>query len=818
MPVRNYLIGLVLVCTLGGLLLGAYLIDRQRSFEQQAQQAAALNEHKHDVQRLEDHVKQLLLSIDLLFGAGETYMLDASLSQASIALDLSAKLGNGLVDMIPLERRLQRQVHETLADLQAEIQALVPETALAEFVITSAQLDRVDDLTAGLVDVLSLLSRHIASNVQMQQEEQTSTRSRLDVDAWLVVLLYLISVFGVLWWASRAVSGPLVALSRSARAALTENNAFAAKPNGPAEVRELTTDIGQFVKSLEYTIGQNAALIEAIPDTLFVVHRSAGVTQVKPGIDNPEIIRKLDPSWKSLRELLGESQADMVFANVQYCLESRQQQQFDIALGTGEDRRYYEARATAISGDEAAIVIRDLTAKRHAESRIRHLAFHDGLTGLLNRRAFMESLTEQLQSDSAAPFALLYIDVDRFKTINDTKGHDIGDAVLKHITAAITGTLRSNDRLGKPADASSGSTARLGGDEFVVLLPGVGDPDIAAKIANRIMAAMAKPFVRSDMQLTITVSIGIALYPLHGSSEQEVVNHADLAMFSAKRSGGGAVRIYDHSLGDRNQRKLSMEARLRDAINENALFLAYQPKIDLNSGRITGAEALVRWQDGPNMVPPSEFIPIAEETGLILPLGDFVMRTAIGQAAEWLQQGLPLGSIAINVSAAQLQESGFSNSISELCRSAGLSTEKVHIEITETLLMRDYDRAVALLQTLRHAGYSISLDDFGTGYSSLSHLKALPLDCLKIDRSFVSGIVDSPKERAIIKTIIQLGQTLGLNIVAEGIETQAQANYLREYQCDEAQGFLFSRPLPAYDFEKLLSQQGGRALPNLQVV
>jgi len=344
------------------------------------------------------------------------------------------------------------------------------------------------------------------------------------------------------------------------------------------------------------------------------------------------------------------------------------------------------------------------------------------------------------------------------------------------------------------------------------LLRRVGDAETAQTISKRLLAAISTPIEHASTQLCVTASIGIAICPSHGDTGEALLNHADLAMYRAKRSGGNAVCVYEHKMGESNKRKLSMEAKLRTAIDNEDLFLMYQPKINLDSGRIVGAEALVRWRDGDTIIPPDEFIPLAEKTGLIIGLGEIVTRTAVNQAALWQREDFRLDHIAINVSAAQLQQEGFCSSILSIAAEASINPSSVNVEITESMLMGQYSSAIKVLEELSSHGFTIAMDDFGTGYSSLSYLKDLPLDVLKIDRTFIADVNESSVEKTIVMGIVQLGQTLGLRVVAEGVETTEQAQFLAGIGCDEVQGYLFSPPLPADEFTELLHRQARKEL------
>ena len=813
MSIRIHLISLILFCALGGLALGVFLIDRQYTIKKDRDALTSVQRNQHDVLRLEDQIKQLLITTDLLFGSRETYMLTACIQNSETALKLTNEITlNTQLKGSHSSSNTQTAVllKTQLESLQQEIFSFQENATDADFINSNAQLDRVDAHTEGLVTSLTELKAQAQTNLIEIEKQYSQRQSSFDFLAWGAVTVYLASLLASLWLASRAVGGPLAKLSALASRTLAGKAKFVVSPEGPTEVRSLAINFSELIDSMEHTNEKSNALIQAIPDTLFVVHRRRGIVHIKPGIDTTGAILNSDPDWSDLQELLGEKQSAMAAQMVKTCLKTQQQQHSDLALGSDDEQRHFEARATAINEDEVVVIIRDLTEKRQAEERIHHMAYHDSLTGLLNRRAFKDALTRQLKSNMQGNFALFYVDVDRFKGINDTHGHDVGDEVLTHVTECLSSCLRTEDKLGRAQRDSNNLSARMGGDEFVVLLPGIKDVETAELVAARLQKAVSAPFDTGLANVSVSISIGMALHPQHGEDGATLMHHADLAMFEAKRAGGADSCLYRNDIGDQSHRKLTVETKLKAAIEQGDLFLTYQPKVDLRSREIVGAEALVRWKDGDTIIPPDDFIPVAEETGLILPLGEFVSETAIQQMANWQHLGYSINTMAINVSAAQLKSDNFYESVLALTSKSGLPPSALNIEITESLLMDQYDNAMRVLTQFQEGGFTIAMDDFGTGYSSLSYIKDLPLDILKIDRAFVSGISESSTERAIIGAIIQLGKTLGLRIVAEGIETDEHATFLTKTGCDEAQGYLFSPPVSATAFEALLIAQAAR--------
>jgi diguanylate cyclase (GGDEF)-like protein len=442
-----------------------------------------------------------------------------------------------------------------------------------------------------------------------------------------------------------------------------------------------------------------------------------------------------------------------------------------------------------------ALAWRVAMRERSHSRELLDLARRDSLTGLPNRAAAKEILDRLLGvADSAGqPLAVLFLDLDRFKDINDTLGHDVGDALLTASTAQIRSALRGADVL-----------ARFGGDEFLILLPGA-DRVGATITTQRILAAFQAPLSVRGHTLAVTPSVGIAVYPKHGHDAETLVRHADTAMYEAKRQGRNAYMMYAEQLGERLNARTGLERELREALQREEFRLVYQPIIDVASQRIVGAEALVRWvrPDG-SLRSPAEFIPVAEESGLILPLGEWVLHTACVQARAWRQQGHDLW-MAVNLSARQFQDPLLLPKVeAALSHGAGCRLE---LEVTESAAMRDPQASIALLSQLRARGVRIALDDFGTGYSSLGYLKRIPSHKIKIDRSFIDGLNREPDATAIVHTIVALANALGLETLAEGIETEAQFHAIRALGCHQAQGYWISRPVPAADFVRLLAER-----------
>ena len=442
------------------------------------------------------------------------------------------------------------------------------------------------------------------------------------------------------------------------------------------------------------------------------------------------------------------------------------------------------------------IVFRDVSAARTAALTIAHAAQHDVLTGLPNRLLLNDRIDQAiiLARASAMQMAVLFLDLDGFKYINDSLGHSIGDKLLQSIAVRLVNCVRNTD-----------TVSRQGGDEFVVLLSEVKQPHAAAAIAAKILKEIAKPHSIDRHELHVTASIGVSAYPEDGTNAETLIKNADTAMYQAKESGRQAFRFFTPAMNTRAVERQSIEASLRRALERDEFMLHYQPKICLKTGAIVGAEALIRWAHPVRgMVPPAQFIPIAEDCGLIVPIGKWVMRQACEQARIWVDAGYPAIGIAVNVSAAELKEEGFLDDLLAILELTRLDPGLLELELTESVLMRRVDSTVTILRTLRERGVQVAVDDFGTGYSSLSYLRIFPLDVLKIDQSFVRQIATNGSDAAIVTAVIGMAQTLKLRVVAEGVETRAELDFLRAHQCDEAQGYYFSKPIPADRFMGLL--------------
>jgi len=444
----------------------------------------------------------------------------------------------------------------------------------------------------------------------------------------------------------------------------------------------------------------------------------------------------------------------------------------------------------------AVIVFHDVGTARAMALQMTHSAQHDVLTNLPNRMLLNDRISQSiaLARRYDRPIALIFLDLDHFKYINDSLGHDIGDSLLQCISKRLLASVRASD-----------TVSRQGGDEFVILLSEITCPEHAATSANKILLSLSAPCSIGGHDLHINGSIGISVYPEDGEDAETLIKNADMAMYHAKERGRNNFQFFKAEMNLKAVERQSLEGSLRRALEREEFLLHYQPKVNLDTGEITGVEALIRWQQPDRgLVPPSQFVPIAEDCGLIVSIGRWVLREACRQARAWQNAGLPPLPIAVNVSAVEFRDEGFVKGIRTILAETGLAARYLELELTEGVLMADAESTASVLQELKMMGVHLAVDDFGTGYSSLSYLRQFPIDVLKIDQSFVQAITSDPDDSSIVSAIINMGKSLKHLVIAEGIETQEQKAYLQTQRCAEGQGYLFSRPLAAAQFAHLL--------------
>ncbi len=455
--------------------------------------------------------------------------------------------------------------------------------------------------------------------------------------------------------------------------------------------------------------------------------------------------------------------------------------------------------------------VTDITEQMRARERIRSLAFYDALTGLPNRHLFKDRLSSAIHwaRTTNRAVAVLLLDLDRFRQINDRFGRNIGDQLLQAVAQRLIRIVRLGDVVVRNSSRDpEGAIARLGGDEFTILLNELGDPQIAGRVAARLLAALSAPLELEVREVAAKVSIGIAVYPHDGDDAETLLHNADSAMHHAKGRGRGNFQFYTQSMNAAAARKLDLESQLDQALERGEFSLHYQPLRHATSGEVTAVEALARWENAERgRISPAEFIPLAEETGLILPIGEWVLRTAAAQAQAWQRAGFRPIRLSVNLSSQQLQHGDLPSLVERVLRDCSLSAAHLELEITESAIMQDDEKTATAFSALHDMGVGLALDDFGTGYSSLSSLRRFPLSRVKIDRSFVGGISTSEDNAALTSAIIAMAHSLNLKVVAEGVETQEQADFLCERGCHELQGFLFSRPVPTDEFSRFLVRE-----------
>jgi diguanylate cyclase (GGDEF)-like protein len=552
-------------------------------------------------------------------------------------------------------------------------------------------------------------------------------------------------------------------------------------------------------------------LVRSIPDLIFVVNEDG---EVQHGLSGPDATHTLQIKALETANQINFypcENDDSATACIQRALATGKPQVYEHEIDTLGI--HLETRFIARDKHTVLAIVRDITERKTAEAEIYNLAYYDELTELPNRELFSQSLERTIEraKRDAKKFAVLFIDLDRFKRINDTLGHSIGDQLLKDVATRLAKCLRSTDSIAH-VHREAGETirlARLGGDEFVVKLYGIDNDETVAAIAKRIIAELTPPFNCGGHQFVVTPSIGIALYPQDGQSGEQLLMNADSAMYSAKNLGRNNYKFYSETMRTKSLHRLDLENQIRTAIEQQQFSLHFQPKVDARSCRLVGAEALLRWEHptrGP--IAPSDFIPIAEETGLIIPVGQWVLQEACRQVRAWTETAVGAVPVAVNISSHQFRDGGLAEDVAASVQAAGIRPSLLEIEITESVLMQELETTLVELETLKKSGVSLSIDDFGTGYSSLSYLKRFPIDTIKIDRSFVQELHQDADDAAICAAILAMATQLGLKVVAEGVETREQLEFLRRHGCDHIQGYIFGKPRSASDFLAFMESLG----------
>ena len=577
---------------------------------------------------------------------------------------------------------------------------------------------------------------------------------------------------------------------------------------------------------------QNRAVLAAIPDTFFRLNADGFYLDYEPGHDRsgaawagrdwpgrdwagrerPARAGENGASFaaeacigKHITEVLPREIADRLLEQMRAVLDTQHIRSVDYELTRFGAIHHFEARLVATGPGEVLGLVRDISERKRTEEQIRRLAYCDSLTGIPNRQAFLETLERELHRSKIGnkKFAVLFMDLDAFKRINDTLGHNAGDHLLKMVSERLRETTRPTDLVSRGEHTSN--LARLGGDEFTILIPDLERVDHALNVAHRVKEAMRRPFLIEGNEIFVTASIGISLFPEDGDDCDSLLKFADTAMYHAKNCGKNNAKLYSSSLTMQIMSHVKLEVGLRRALKNQELYLLYQPQIDVASGAIVAVEALVRWRHPERgLISPNEFIPLAEDTGLIVPIGEWVLRTACHQARAWQRTAGRSIRMAVNLSAKQFKDDNLSQIVQSALHDSGLDPKLLELELTEGTLMDDARATMAAMEQLRAIGVQLSIDDFGTGYSSMNYLKRFDVRALKIDKSFISGLPQDAENAAITRAIIAMAHGLKMVVVAEGVETDAQLTLLEEYGCDMVQGFYLGHPSPHESIAEML--------------
>ena len=558
---------------------------------------------------------------------------------------------------------------------------------------------------------------------------------------------------------------------------------------------------------------KNRTILGALPDLMLQMHRTGELIDYRIGKDAQSFkdfgsfATGEDLRNRRIDEVLPSPLVEPTMRYIERTLRTGSAQVYEYKIDSGGEVRYHEARFVVSGNDEVLSIFRDITERKQAEEQVIYLANHDTLTRLPNRRLFRQRLAEALEDArrSERVPAILFLDLDRFKLINDTLGHDMGDLLLQQVAEHLVNCVRKSDSIARMrrkrsrAGIRDSVVARLGGDEFIILLTDIQSADDAARVAERVIAALAQPLQLGNREVFVTTSIGIAVYPRDGRDADTLLGNADAAMYFAKKEGRNNFRFYAGPMSDSQAQRTGLEHSLKSALECGGFQLRYQPQVDTAFGRVTGFEALPRRPVSERELLPEDFIPLAEETGLIVPLGEWVLDAACKQRKKWDEAALgdPRLRVAVNISGSQFRREGLVNAVDRALRASELGPECLELELAQSVMMQPADPVVGILKELKSMGVKLSMNDFGAGYTSFGYLKRLPLDGIKIDRSFLKDIHQDRENYAITRAIIAMAHGMDLEVTAVGVETPQQLESLHEMQCDKVQGILIAPPLLA---------------------
>ncbi len=582
----------------------------------------------------------------------------------------------------------------------------------------------------------------------------------------------------------------------------------------------------QALLDLQTADARNAAILRAIPDLLFEMDIDG--RYVDCHCPSSELLAAPANSMigKTVTEVLPPVAAQVCLSALQEALDNglSSGKQFELQLPQGTFWFELSVSRKANGAEQKThfiVLSRDITERKQAEHRILRLAYFDTLTGLPNRQSFLDRVDREIgrARQDRRKLAVLFMDLDGFKNINDTMGHSAGDLILQWAADRLRQGLRPSDVVSRANDTDvEVELARLGGDEFTALILDIVVPEDALVVAHRILSVMRRPYIVEGREVMLTASVGIALYPDDGEDALALLKHADTAMYHAKGRGRNNCQFYSASLTQQAMQRMNLERNLRLALERGEFRLVYQPQIDLEQGRVHSVEALIRWHHPERgLISPMDFIPMAEENGLIVPIGEWVLRTACADAARWQSEGRRL-RVAVNLSPIQFKEPNLVQTVLDALAQAELKPDLLELEVTEGAVMEDSSATLSTLKALRHSGVRVALDDFGTGYSSMSYLKRMPVNNLKVDQSFVTGLPGDGENHSIVRAIVSLAKSLGFIVTAEGVETFEQLQTLSSLACDAVQGFYFSKPVPPADVPALIERQWSVSRPVLTCV